>query len=349
MGARLTLLRIMVLWGLISAAMAFVHTPVQFYAMRFLLGVAEAGFFPGIILYLSYWFPTSRRGRVTAFFTMGASIAGIVGSPLSGWLMSLDGLHGLRGWQILFIYEGLPAAVLGVVYYLTMADTPAKATWLPPAEKRHLAQVAAVEHPTPTTQPRSHLAQALRDPRVYVLALAYLSILAGTQAVALWTPTLMERFGFDIKSIGGLSSLPYIVSVALMFLLGRSSDKHMERRWHFSLAIWAAAGSLLCLGLADHSVIATLALLALVAGGCWAALAVLWTIPPGQLAPEARAGGIAFISSAGAIGGLVSPIIVGTSSKLTGSLYGGLAVIGAMLLVSGLVILLFTRKESATP
>jgi ACS family phthalate transporter-like MFS transporter len=346
MGARLTLMRIMVLWGVLSAGMAFVQTPMQFYTMRFLLGAAEAGFFPGIILYLSYWFPESRRGRITAFFTMGASIAGIVGGPLSGWLMSLDGLHGLRGWQILFIYEGLPAALLGIVYYLSVSNGPDSATWLTPVEKQHIAQAVAAENKQAKPGGKSKLAQVFKEPKVYVLALAYLSILAGTQAVALWTPTLLKTFGIDIKSIGWLSALPYVISVILMFLLGRSSDRHMERRWHFAVAIWVAAASLIFLSLAGSSAALTIAMLALVAGGSWAALAVFWTIPPGQLSPEAKAGGIAFISSAGAIGGFVSPVIVGWSSKLTGSLYGGLSVIGGMLLISGLIILLFTRKEA---
>ena len=347
-GARLTLARIMILWGVISAGMAFVSTPMQFYIGRFVLGMAEAGFFPGIILYLSYWFPAERRGRITSMFVMGASIAGIIGSPLSGWLMGLDGLHGLRGWQVLFIYEGLPAALLGVCCLFYVDDEPKRAKWLTDAEKRVVAAALEAENSGGHAQREATFRKALLDPRLYVLALAYLSILAGTQAVALWTPTLLNRFGIGTSLVGVVGAVPFVIAVVGMLLLGRSSDRHLERRWHFAGAIWLGGACLAAFALVPNFLITTTLLLGGVAGGSWAALAVFWTIPPALLLKQAKAGGIALISSAGAIGGFVSPVIIGWSSSLTGSLYGGFAVVGGMLLVSGVIILVFTRSATTT-
>jgi D-galactonate transporter len=343
-GARLTFTRIMVLWGALSVGMALISTPTQFYVMRFLLGAAEAGFFPGIILYFSFWLPPGIRARATSFFAMGASIAGVVGSPLSGWLMSLDGLHGLRGWQLLFIYEGIPAILLGVFCYFYVDDKPDDARWLSTDEKRMLRERLAAETKLNGAKQGS-LAQAFRDPNVYLLALAYLSILAGTQAVSLWTPTLLKHLGVQMTTIGLLAAIPPAVAIVSVFLIGRSSDRRQERRWHFAVSMFAGAASLLLLPFVSYGVAGTIATMAIVAGGAWAALAVFWTIPPAYLAQDAKAGGIAFISSAGAIGGLVSPIIVGSSSQLTGSLFGGLAVIGVMLALSGVALLLVVRQS----
>ncbi|KAG8148722.1 MFS transporter [Burkholderia catarinensis] len=336
-GARLTFTRIMVFWGALSVGMAFISTPTQFYVMRFLLGVAEAGFFPGIILYFSFWLPKEIRGRATSFFAMGASIAGVIGSPISGWLMSLDGLHALRGWQLIFIYEGVPAILLGLFCFFYVDDKPEHARWLSRAERDFLLARLASEAPSPRGEHRS-LAQLFRDPNVLLLALAYLSILAGTQAVSLWTPTLLKHFGVGVTIIGALAAIPPAVAIAAVFFIGRSSDRHQERRWHFAVSMLAASASLMLLPLASSSMFWTMASMSVVAGGTWAALAVFWTIPPAYLSPTAKAGGIAFISSAGAIGGFLSPVIVGWSGAMTGSLFGGLAVIGLMLALSALAL-----------
>jgi ACS family phthalate transporter-like MFS transporter len=180
-GARLTFTRIMILWGALSVGLAFISTPTQFYVMRFLLGAAEAGFFPGMILYFS-WLPSEIRGRATSLFAMGALIAGIVGSPLSGWLMSLNGLHLLRGWQLVFIYEGIPAIILGIFCFFYMDDKPDAAHWLSAGEKQLLRDKLATEQ-RPGVHQQNAMASAFGDPKVWFLALAYLSILAGTQAV----------------------------------------------------------------------------------------------------------------------------------------------------------------------
>ncbi len=343
-GARLTLTRIMTLWGAISASMAFVSTPTQFYALRFLLGAAEAGFFPGVILYLSYWFPAAERGRITALFAMGAPIAGIVGGPISGWLMSLDGMNGLRGWQILFIYEGLPSILLALAYFLLVDDSPRNATWLSDDDKASIARNLSTNKAPPKLSIRAKLAQVARIPRVYILALAYFSVQGGTQAVALWTPTLVRKFGVALTSTGALSALPFAAAVAAMYTLGRSSDRSMERRWHFFGAMLAAALSFACLSLASGSLAATLTLLMIAGGGAFASLSLFWTIPPTELPEEARAAGIAFISSSGALGGFLSPVVIGWGSEITGNLYGGLAAVGAMSALCGAVILAATGR-----
>lgn len=344
-GARLTFTRIMILWGAISIGMAFVSTPMQFYVMRFLLGAAEAGFFPGIILYFSYWLTSDIRGRAISLFAMGASIAGIIGSPLSGWLMSLDGLHGLRGWQLLFIYEGLPAILLGLFCYFYVDDKPDDAKWLSLPEKKLLHERLLAETP-PHSKARKSLADAFRDPIVYLLALAYLSILAGTQAVSLWTPTLLRDLGTGITAIGMLAALPSIAAMAAIFFIGRSSDRRQERKYHFAVSMLVAGASLFLLSLGWADVLGTLILMALVASGTWAALSVFWTIPPVYLSADAKAGGIAFISSAGAIGGFMSPVIIGWSSALTGSLFAGFAVIGLMLVLSTIALVASFSRSS---
>ena len=345
-GARLTLARIMILWGLISAGMAFVSSPVQFYVMRFLLGAAEAGFFPGIILYLSYWFPSERRARITSFFTMGGAVAGIIGSPLSGWLLTLDGLHGLRGWQVVFIYEGIPAVALGVFAYLYMDDKPQKVKWLSTREKDIVVNNLQADRQTVDSADHSTLRQAFRDPIVYVLAIAYIAVIAGTSTVALWAPTVLRGLGVAPSMIGILTGAPFILAVAAMYLLGLSSDRMLERRWHYAGAISAAGASLILLGLGTGNVTLTVALIAVAAAGAWASLPVFWTIPPAYLSGTARAGGIAFISSVGAIGGFISPTIVGGITSLTGSLYYGLAGVGAMLILSAVILLLGIQSKT---
>jgi MFS family permease len=343
-GARLTFSRIMVIWGALSVGMAFISTPGEFYVMRFLLGAAEAGFFPGIILYFSFWLPKEIRGRAISFFAMGASIAGMVGSPISGWLMSLDGLHGLRGWQLIFIYEGVPAILLGLFCFFYIDDKPEDARWLSATEKGVLRMRLASEA---TQQETKHgtAVQWLHNPNVLLLGLAYLSILAGTQAVSLWTPTLLKHLGVHVTTIGELAAIPPATAIVSVFFIGRSSDHRQERKWHFVIPMLAACASLLLLPLGAMSAFWTVASMSVVAGGAWAALAVFWTIPPAYLAPADKAGGIAFISSAGAIGGFLSPVIVGWSGELTGGLFAGFAAIALMLGLSGLALLAIVGRS----
>lgn len=350
-GAKLTLTRIMLLWGLISASMAFVSTPTQYYVMRLLLGAAEAGFFPGVILYLSYWFPDALRGRITALFAMGAPVAGLIGSPISGWLMSLDGMHGLRGWQILFIYEGIPSILLALVYYLVIEDGPQKAKWLSADERRAVALDVSTKNAN-TSKSMSIKAKLLvvsRLPKVYALAIAYFSVQAGAQAVSLWTPTLIRRFGVTLTSTGFLGALPFFAGLVAMFVMGRSSDRHMERRWHYFAAMWTTAISLVSLALGANSLTISLVILTIAGAGAFAALPLFWTIPPAELPGEIRAGGIALISTSGALGAFISPVVIGWASDLTASPYGGIAAVGVMAAISGTAILFVTGSGERAP
>jgi ACS family phthalate transporter-like MFS transporter len=344
-GARLTLLRIMALWGVISGAMAFIGTPTQFYVMRFLLGVAEAGFFPGVILYLSYWFPTTVRGRMTSLFVMGGAAAGLVGAPISSFLLNLDGLHGLRGWQILFIYEAIPAIALAIVYAFTFTDRPSEATWLTDEEKKLVIDDIEVENAAKSKTESSRLRDVLGNPVVYVLVFAYMSVLAGTQAVSLWTPTILKGHHLSITAVGWYGMLPFVGAIIGMYCLGRSSDHFQERRCHFAAAMCSTGASLAALQLATSSLPLTVFLLVTAGIGSFSSLALFWTIPPAQLSEKAKAAGIAFISSFGSVGGFYSPVVVGWSTTLGGgTIYGGLAVVGLLLAICGLSITLVRRE-----
>jgi len=344
-GARLTLLRIMILWGLISGATAFITSPTQFYIIRFLLGVAEAGFFPGVILYLSYWFPATVRGRMTSLFVMGGAAAGLIGSPISSFLLNLDGLHGLRGWQILFIYEAIPALFLATIYLFFFTDKPSSAPWLTAHEKKLIIDDLDVEAASKAITEQSKLKGILGNPVVYILVFAYMSVLAGTQAVALWTPTVLKSHHLSIAMVGWFGMLPFVGAMIGMYCLGRSSDYFQERRFHFAGAMWTTGISLGCLQFVTHSLPLTVSLLVTAGVGSFSSLALFWTIPPTQLSEKSKAAGIAFISSFGSVGGFYSPVVVGWSTTFAGgTIYGGLAIVGLLLSICGLSIMFVRRK-----
>lgn len=250
-GARRTLLRIMISWGLVSTLTMFVRTSWEFYAARILLGAAEAGFFPGILLYLTYWFPSARRTRMTALFFLGLPLSGIIGAPLSGWIMhSFAGVAGLRGWQWLFLLEGTPSIILGVVAFAVLRDRPADAPWLTAAEKAAVAadlagEQAAKGHPT-----GSALLQALRDPRVYILGLVGCGTYTLANAVSFWSPLMINASGVkDVLDVGLLSGIAPLVGILAMLAVGWHSDRTLERRWHAACAEFVAAGALVALSL----------------------------------------------------------------------------------------------------
>src|ERR1700741_168967 len=238
-GARKTLLRIMVLWGITAASMMFVSTPTQFYIARFLLGVFEAGFFPGVILYFTYWFPSVRRGQVIAIFMSATTIVSVIAGPLCGaTLKYLDGVSGLAGWQWLFIVQGLPAAVLGVIIYLYLQDRPADAQWLTPAEKDLLNHNLTHDTKNIAGEAEGGVWKMLRDWRVYVLSLVYFLLLGATYTMVFWLPTLIQSWGVKgLLLLGVYAAIPNASCVVGMILIGRSSDKHRERRWHFAICV----------------------------------------------------------------------------------------------------------------
>lgn len=339
-GARATLTRIMVLWGTVTVAIAFVTTPNQLIAVRFLLGAAEAGFFAGVILYLSYWFPSALRGRITAIFFMSALVAGIIGGPLAGWIMSgFKGWLGMRDWQVLFVIEGVPAVLLGLFGWFWLTDKPAQASWLNESEKQAIASALTVE--PAKSGAHGGFGEVLRDPRVYIAGLTFFCINSGSHTVTYWMPTLIRGFGVeDMKTIGLLCSLPFIGALAGTYLLARSSDKHQERRWHVGLTMLASAGSFFLLGFAQTSLPLTVLLLSIGTAATFSAITLFWTIPPALLSPAKAAGGIALISSTGNLAGVTSQMAVGAIKSATGSLYMAFDVIAAMLVIGALLLLI---------
>jgi MFS family permease len=347
-GARATLGRIMILWGLVTVATAFVSTPSQLIAARFCLGVAEAGFFPGMILYLTFWFPAAWRARITAILLMAAMSAGVVSGPLAGLIMShFDGWMGLTDWQALFVLEGIPAIVLGILAWCWLVDRPADARWLSDHEKAVIA--AALSQHQGTAPPPARLLEVLRQPRVYIAGLVFFCIYSGSNTVSYWMPTLIRGFGVeDLKLIGMISSLPYAGAIVGMYLLARSSDRHLERRWHVGLTVLLSAACFLLLGPAQGHLVMSVILMSVGAAAALSAVALFWAIPPALLAPSSAAIGIALISCIGGLAGVVSQAAVGAIKTATGSLYLAFDVIAITLVVGTLVLLLGIRPHHLT-
>ncbi|WP_288067699.1 MFS transporter [Herbaspirillum sp.] len=346
-GARKTVSRIMLLWGVISTSMAFMTSPTQFYIARILLGAAEAGFWPGIILYMTYWFPAERRARITSRFLLAIAVAGVIGGPLSGWILhNFNGLMGYRNWQWLFFLEGLPAVVGGVVAYFYLVDKPDQAKWLSPTEKKIINDALAADARTAASKNKpakqAHkIGMALRDPRVYILAWGWSTVpLCGT-ILNYWAPTIIKQSGVNnVLHVGLLSALPYIIGALGMLVIARSSDLSLERRWHFFACTCFGGLGGLALTTMTTSSAAAIFCLGLISVSYFAAAAIIWSIPPAYLSEEARASGIGIISSIGQIGAFCAPIMLGWIKTLTGSLTIGLMIISGLVISGGLAVLL---------
>ncbi|SAK61167.1 major facilitator transporter [Caballeronia temeraria] len=345
-GARRTLLRIMVAWGVVSSLMMFVRTPAQFYAMRLLLGVTEAGFFPGIIFYLACWFPGERRARVTAFFMMATAVAGIVGGPVSGFIMTrLAGVAGLPGWQWLFLLEGVPAVLLGLIVYCTLGDAPAEVRWLSDAEKALVKEDLLAEEKTKHTGHLEGLRGALGNPRVYLAALVYFAVMMPFNAIGFWAPTVIRDLGVThLLDVGLLTALVFVAAALGTYVVGSHSDRTMERRWHIAASGAVTALAFALLPVAGRSVPLGVGLLALAAAASYGSFVVFWTIPQMFLSRSSAAGGIAMITSLGGTGGFVSPAFVGWVKTQTGSAEYGLIGLGVVLL-AGVALLLITFPD----
>ncbi|VVD89671.1 Putative metabolite transport protein NicT [Pandoraea iniqua] len=347
MGARKTLLRIMTLWGAVSCAMMFVRTPMEFYVARMLLGAAEAGFFPGLILYLSYWFPAERRARVTALSFVAIPIATMIGAPTSGWIMrQFHEVHGLAGWQWMFLLEGLPAIVLGIVVFFSLEDRPESAKWLTADEKARLTQALSVERAQKAGKAahghgKGGTLAALADWRVYVAGLVSFCAYVLASTIAFFAPVVIQATGVrDTFHVGLLSALPPVVGIVAMLIVSRHSDRHRERRWHAALPLMCAAISLMVMPYMSHNLVLAVLLLAIATAGHLSSLSVFWTIPSTYLAPASAAAGIAVVSSIGALGGLVGPSVIGYIKSVTGNLALGLQVAGCIVLFGGFLLLI---------
>lgn len=347
-GARKTILRIMMLWGLASAATMFVKTPTHFYIVRFLLGLSEAGFFPGIILYLTFWVPAAYRARVIALFMSALVVTGMIAGPVSGLILqNLDGFWGLRGWQWMFVIEGLPSCVLGLMVYTYLDDRPEHAKWLTPSEKRVVISALEAERHAVRGEQGGHpsLRNAFAQPMVYLFAFVYFSILAGGYIIAFWLPTTIRELGVsNFVQIGLYSAIPYIAAGVAMIGLSRSSDFFAERRLH--VAIPAALGgiALMALPQASHSLGLSLVLLAIATAGLYSSLSPFWTVATVSLSRAEAAAGIAMIASLGNLAGFVSPFIIGKMRTETGSMTYGIYFMAAIVLIGALALFVGTRE-----
>ena len=345
-GARIWIARIMITWGIISSAMLFVTTPESFYVLRFLLGVSEAGFFPGIILYLTYWFPSERRARVVALFMTAIALSGVIGGPLSGWIMqAFAGVNNLAGWQWLFLLEGIPSILVGIAVIFYLDDSIEGAKWLSQEEKKVLAdrihndQKGIVDH---------GIAHTFTSVKVWLMALIYFSFIMGLYGISFWLPQLIKSTGVkDVLNIGLLTAIPYGFAAVVMILVGRSSDRTGERRWHTALGAIFGGIALIFAGLYSDSTVFGMIALSVATAGILTSLPLFWTIPTAFLGGTAAAAGIAIINSIGNLAGFVSPFMVGYIKDATGSPTLGLYVIAASLFIGALLVLGLVKKPQA--
>jgi len=340
-GARRWICRIMATWGVISAANAFVATPMEFYVLRFLLGLAEAGFAPGMIFYLSLWFPPALRARYAASYFIAIPMTNVIGGPVSGLLLELDGLLGLHGWQWLFLVEAMPALILAIAVFFYLPDGPRDAGWLTDSERATIESELARERSGGHEHVHG-LWVALADARVLLLCAIYFFIVVGLYGITIWLPQIFQSMGFSNGATSLLVALPYALAAISMIAWGRHSDATGERVWHVALAsLLAMFGFVLTAGVSAQAVV--LVALMLVAVGVCATLAPFWAIPPTFLAGTAAAGGIALINAVGNLGGFAGPYVMGWAREETGSYTVGLAILAASMIVAAILVLALGR------
>jgi D-galactonate transporter len=348
-GARFWIARILIVWGIISVCFMFVTTPAQFLTLRFLLGIAEAGFYPGIVLYLTYWFPSKLRSQVCALFFIGIPIAGFIGGPLSGFIMkSMAGVYGLSGWQWLFLLEGAPAIIAGVVTYFYLSNGPRDAKWLTANERNIIVPALEAEEAAHRAMGHGHrLVDALASPKVWLLAITNFTLLGGIYGISFWMPQIVKDLGVqDVFMNGVVNSIPFAVACAAMVIVGRSSDRTRERKWH--IIVCATIGALGLIGGATLTGTPALALasLSLALAGALASITVLWVLPSALLTGAAAAGGIALMATIGNLGGYVAPYILGLAKEATGRLDFGLFVMSAAMILGALLVHFLPRNVS---
>lgn len=343
-GARRWIARIMVSWGLVSVAMMFVRGPLSFYTLRFVLGVAEAGFLPGVIYYLAQWFPRAQRARAISWFMIGIPLSTVLGAPLAGLLLQLNGWYGLSGWQWLYLVEGLPAVLLGFVVWYRLPDTPLQARWLSSREQTALMTAIAAENDGVAARHVLSVRQVLLHPTVWLLGFVLFACQCGSYGLTLWIPQIVKGLsGQSDLMVGLLSALPYIAAAIGMVLLGVSSDRSGERFWHVALpSLLGAAGFAASAFL--HTPLPGLLALTVAAVGDLGSRGPFWALPPRFLTGSALAAGIALINTMGAVGGFVGPYAVGLVKDFTGSFTGGLLLLSALLVVSAVATLALRRS-----
>ena len=347
-GARVWIARIMIVWGVVSSVMMFINNTTQFYIMRFLLGAAEAGFYPGVILYLTYWFPAKERARTVALFATGGVIAGIIGSPLSGIILDLQGAGGLEGWQWLFLLEGIPAVIMGLVILIALPNNPLKARWLSPGEKEYIQLRLDEESQLNKGQTHFRFRDALLSRRVWLLCFLYFLLNVGGYGYEMWLPSIIKGFsGVSFSSVGLINAIPYLIAAIAMLVVGRHSDKTGERRWHVAAGAAASAVGFAFSAYLHNPYLAIIALtLALV--GLKSTLGPFWALSTAFLSGTAAAGGIALINSVGNLGGFVGPMVVGVVNDRTGDSRIALWLLGGSLLLMGIFALTIHQVSRKT-
>ncbi len=345
-GARIWIARIMALWGLVSMGMIFIKSATAFYCARFLLGAAEAGFFPGVILYLTFWFPARERARTVAFFATGGVIAGIIGSPISGMILGMNGLGGMAGWQWLFVIEGIPAVLLGVIVLIYLPNGPRQARWLTDREKQWVEHRIAEDAASSEQSQRHRLTDAFTSGRVWLFCLLYFLLNVGGYGYEMWLPTIVKELsGTSDAVVGFLNAVPYLAAAVAMLAMGRYSDRTGHRRWPVALgAMTSAAGFALSGWL--HNPWLSMAALILAFVGLKSTLGPFWALGTTFLSGTAAAGGIALINSVGNLGGFAGPYLVGIIKDHTGSNLAALMMLGGALLAMGLLALTISEPPS---
>ncbi len=349
-GARIWIARIMVVWGIVSTSMMFIRSAPEFYALRFLLGVAEAGFFPGMILYLTYWFPASERAKAIALFMTATAIASVIGGPLSGALLTLRGVFGLAGWQWLFLMEGLPSILLGVVVFFYVTDRPEQAHWLTDEQRTWLVARMQADRAAPTgggheATHKQTLVAALANPRVWLFVMLYFSIVVTYYGYTFFLPQILKSLsGLSDFEIGLIAAIPYGVAALSMVVVGPSSDRTGDRHFHAAVpALVGVAG--LVMSAATTNPLLALLVFSIAAAGIWGLLGPFWALPTTYLSGTAAAGGIALINSIGNLGGFLGPALVGRIVQKTGSYSIAMLTISGSLVVT-VVIVMVLRELS---
>jgi len=325
---------LMVVWGLISASMPLAHTPVEFYLLRFLLGAAEAGFFPGIVLYLTYWFPKQQKARAMARFMAVTAVAGVVGAPLSNLLLRLNGVAGIAGWKWLFVGEGVPSILLGLMVFWVLADDPASAKWLPEDERGWLIETLEAERAGISAAHSVHLRDVWRNGMMWRLSGIYFLLSVGLYSLSLWLPVVLKQIsGASEARVILLTVVPWLMATLAMLVIAHFSDRRQERRRFLLASLFAAMlGFALSAWLVNPWL--AVAALSLAAAGAWSCLPPFWAMPTAMLRGTAAAGGIAIINSAGALGAFCGPLLMGLVSDATHSFHAALGTVAVLLLIA---------------
>ena len=338
-GARRWIARIMISWGILASAMMFVRSESGFYLLRFLLGLGEAGFFPGILLYLTYWFPASRRAGAVALFMSATAIAGIIGAPLSGALLGLHGLAGISGWRWLFLLEGLPAIFLGIVVLALLPCSPADVKWLTSHEKEWLAEQLELDRSSRVGKVSLRLRDAICKPALWALCFVYFALCLGMYGLTLWMPTMVQEIsGGSSLAVGILSAIPYLGAAIGMVLVGRHSDRTGERRFHTAIPAFTASICFMVCAFTHNDILTFMAIIGALFS-IWSMLGPFWGLSTSFFSGTAAAAGIALINSIGNLGGFAGPWLIGLAKDLNGHYSAGFYLISFILAVAGCVVM----------